>query len=225
MWVNRIRPLNLFPVSFEGHGYRRVSERKVQSLLRPNPLDDTGRVMAPLSSITTDRLELVPATHAMLTADLDGHAALRRLLHADVPAKWPPALLDETIRKAFCQMAEEPSDPHFAFWYWILRGADTGKRTLIGSGGITTITGEPGTVGIGYSVLDDFQGRGYATEAVAALLPAIFEFPGVVRICATTFPDLPASIRVLEKTGFVRAGTKGRGVGIEEGTLCFVLER
>jgi ribosomal-protein-alanine N-acetyltransferase len=178
-----------------------------------------------LSSITTERLELVPATHTMLAADLNGHDALRRLLHAEVPAKWPPALLDETVRKAFCQMAKEQSDPHFAFWYWILRGADTGERTLIGSGGITAIPGEPGTVGIGYSILDAFQGRGYATEAVGALLPVIFELPGVVRICATTFPELRASVRVLEKTGFVRTGTTEGGEGIEEGTLCFVLER
>ncbi|MBT8506907.1 hypothetical protein AZH53_00490 [Methanomicrobiaceae archaeon CYW5] len=180
--------------------------------------------MDTLLSITTDRLELIPATHAMLAADLNGHDALRRLLHADVPTKWPPTLLDETVRKAFCQMAEEPSDPHFAFWYWILRGADTGERTLIGSGGITAIRGEPGTVGIGYSVLDAFQGRGYATEAVGALLPVIFELPGVVRIQATTSPDLPSSIRVLEKTGFIYAGTKEEGEGIEEGTLSYLLD-
>lgn len=181
--------------------------------------------MESFSAIHTGRMELVRATPAMLSSDLNDPFALGRLLRATIPDTWPPALLDEDVRKEFCRMAQERSDPYFTCWYWIVDDRSAGGRVLVGSGGTTTVEGEPGTVGIGYSVLDAFQGHGYATEAVVALLPVIFALPGVVRICATTFPDLPASVRVLEKTGFVRAGTKEGGEGIEEGTLCFVLER
>jgi len=181
--------------------------------------------MEPFSSIRTDRLELVPATLAMLRNDLNDPPALGRLLRAEIPAAWPPALLDRDVRKTFCRMAEDGSDPYFSCWYWIIGNPSTGERVLIGSGGTTSIPGEPGTVGMGYSVLDDFQGRGYATEAVAALLPEILAQEGVACICAATSPDIPASVRVLEKTGFVYAGTKEGGEGIEEGTLMYIRER
>ena len=42
---------------------------------------------------------------------------------------------------------------------------------------------------------------------------------------ATTYPELGASIRVLEKTGFVCTGTTLPGEGLLEGTLGYVLER
>ncbi|WP_054848614.1 GNAT family N-acetyltransferase [Methanoculleus chikugoensis] len=74
---------------------------------------------------------------------------------------------------------------------------------------------------IGYSVLDEFQGRGgYATEAIRHLTAAIFSLPGIRRIEAALYPDLAASIKVLEKNGFVRAGEGG----FEEGTVAYVLE-
>jgi len=181
--------------------------------------------MIRLSPLRTPRLELVPATHAMLVSDLHDTAALGRLLRADIPGAWPPALLDDDARREFCRMAEDGADPYFSCWYWILEEPATGRRTLIGSGGTASVPGEPCTAAIGYSVLDAYQGRGYATEAVAALVPVIFGIPGIACICACTYPGLPASIRVLEKTGFACAGTMDAGAGFEEGTLRFLLER
>jgi len=161
----------------------------------------------------------------MLTAYLHDRATLGRLFRADIPGAWPPALLDDDARREVLRMAEDGADPHFTCWYWILEEPATGRRTLIGSGGTAPVPGDPCTAAIGYSVLEEYQGRGYATEAVAALVPVIFVFPGIARICACTYPGMPASIRVLEKTGFACAGTKDGGEGFEEGTLRYLLER
>jgi len=68
-------------------------------------------------------------------------------------------------------------------------------------------------------VLDAFQNRGYATEAVQGMIPVIFSHTRISRIMATTFPELKASIRVLEKTGFACTGPTLAGDGLEEGTL------
>ena len=64
---------------------------------------------------------------------------------------------------------------------------------------------------LGYTLAPAFQGNGYATEAVAAIVDWLFaESPGrraVHRISATLDPDNGASARVLEACGFVHEGT------------------
>lgn len=176
-------------------------------------------------ALATRRLELIPATLPMLTCERNkDYAALGRFTRAVVPSDWPPPLLDEGAMDAFIDLITAGSDPWFCSWYWIRTGALPAERTLIGSGG-TVSAAEAGDVLIGYSVLDAFQGQGYATEAVESIIPAVFADRDVRRILATTFPDLKASIRVLEKCGFVPAGECPGKAGLEEGTLLFVRER
>jgi aminoglycoside 6'-N-acetyltransferase len=55
---------------------------------------------------------------------------------------------------------------------------------------------------IGYTIATDAQGHGYATEAVAAVLDALFTEAGIHRVVASIDPHNPASRRVLEKLGF-----------------------
>ncbi len=59
---------------------------------------------------------------------------------------------------------------------------------------------------IGYTLGSAYWGRGYATEAVEALIGYLFEEIGVTRIGAMLHPDNIASARVLERCGFVYEG-------------------
>jgi len=59
---------------------------------------------------------------------------------------------------------------------------------------------------IGYAVVPSCWGRGYATEAVRALVERMRPVAGVERIVAHAPLDRPASGRVLEKSGFTMAG-------------------
>ena len=61
-----------------------------------------------------------------------------------------------------------------------------------------------GTAEIGYWLAEPFRGQGIVTDAVRALVPVAFERTGVGRIQAGIFSNNPASMRVLEKCGFVR---------------------
>jgi len=181
--------------------------------------------MNPLLPIITPRLELIPATSAILSADRGCRTDLGRLLAAAIPPSWPPPLLDDATLAELVSLQEGGSDPNFCTWYWILDDEGGAGRTLIGSGGSASCPSSPDTVMIGYSVLDEFQGQGYATEALHHLIPVIFRSPGIRNIRATTYPELKASIRILEKNGFVPAGHREGGSGMEEGTLAFVLIR
>jgi RimJ/RimL family protein N-acetyltransferase len=133
--------------------------------------------------------------------------------------------MDVGVIREFIRMSLPASGPVFAAWYWVLNDPLDGRRVLIGNGGILGVENVPDTAVLGYSVLDEYQNRGYATEAVRALIPEIFSLPGIRRIIATTYPDLRASIRVLEKNGFVRTDQVPAGTGAEEGTVCFVREK
>jgi RimJ/RimL family protein N-acetyltransferase len=76
---------------------------------------------------------------------------------------------------------------------------ETGR--LVGDVGLSPADGEAGVIKIGYTMTPDVQGRGYATEAVNALLTYAFDRLGadVVRAYASA-QNLP-SIRVAEKIG------------------------
>jgi RimJ/RimL family protein N-acetyltransferase len=65
---------------------------------------------------------------------------------------------------------------------------------------------QPGVVEIGYAVVRSCWGRGYATDAVRALIVRARALPGVQRVVAHNPIDRPASGRVLEKAGFTLVG-------------------
>ena len=176
-------------------------------------------------SIRTPRLELIRATVKILESDLNDKKELARLLRAEIPATWPPPLMDEDVLREFIRMCDDTGESRFSTWYWVHDEPGAGPRTLAGCGGVLPMESAPDTVMLGYSVLDEFRNRGYATEAVGHLIPRIFSLPGIGRIAATTCPDLGASIRVLEKNGFTRTDLLLSGTGAEEGTICYLLEK
>ena len=61
-----------------------------------------------------------------------------------------------------------------------------------------------GTAEIGYWLGEPFWGRGIVTDAVRALVPVAFRRQGLLRLQAGIFSSNPASMRVLEKCGFLR---------------------
>lgn len=60
---------------------------------------------------------------------------------------------------------------------------------------------------LGYTLAPEWHGRGFASEAAAALVDAIFATTEVHRIVATLDPANHASMRVLEQLGFRYEGT------------------
>lgn len=97
-------------------------------------------------------------------------------------------------------------------WYaiWMIELKD---GTHIGELCFKGIT-EEGTSEIGYGIAEEYQGCGYATEAVSALTGWALEQANVTCIMAETEESNIASQRVLQKSGFILTGEIG-----EEGPL------
>ncbi len=66
-----------------------------------------------------------------------------------------------------------------------------------------------GVTEIGYGIQDEYQGHGYATEAVKAITDWAFQTQRVTSIEAEIDANNLASKRVLEKCGFLFHGTFG----------------
>ena len=158
--------------------------------------------------MTTERLRLIPATAALCRAETMGQEAVSRALGAVVPPSWPPSVLEpDDVERVRRQLQSDPRNQAWTLHY-LLRSsaAGDGLPELVGVAGFGGPPSPEGAVQIGYAVAVEHQRRGYATEAVMALIARAFRDPSVVVIVATTFPTLAASIGVLRRTGFMHVG-------------------
>ncbi len=160
--------------------------------------------------IRTARLDLLPATIPLARAEIGDRAEFARLLGATVPDNWPPETLADALH-LFLEWLE--AAPNAVGWFgWYALADLDGTPTLVASGGFM---GPPqsGTAQTGYCVLPQFQKRGYATELLGGLVKWALTQPDVRRVAADTEWENPASVRVLEKTGFALVGPTGEPGG------------
>jgi ribosomal-protein-alanine N-acetyltransferase len=167
--------------------------------------------------LATARLDLIPATGPLVRAEIEDLEALFRLLGVEPAADWPPADTVDVLPIFAEQLEGNPALVGWLSWYWILRGE---RPVLVGNGGFKGRPGPEGAVEIGYFVRSRFRRQGYATEAATRLLAWAFESPQVAHVVAETMAENVASILVLQRLGFGRAG-----VGSEPGLIRFELAR
>lgn len=72
---------------------------------------------------------------------------------------------------------------------------------------VSVMLSAKGELELGYILSPSVWGRGFASEAVRAVLSTLFTLTGVEMVFARTRPANIASRRVLEKCGFTYAGT------------------
>ena len=125
-------------------------------------------------------------------------AELCEMLGVGVPTTWPPLHNDENTRAWMRNgiVSHPGSEP-----WWCYYVVERASGVLCGLAGYT---GPPadGEVMVGYSILPQYQRRGYASEAVQLLMERAFAH-GVDKLVAETLPDLVASQGVMKKNGMV----------------------
>jgi ribosomal-protein-alanine N-acetyltransferase len=132
----------------------------------------------------------------VLEAALENDAALGRALGCEVADGW--AVFPGALERTRDAVAADPGSAGWGTRFFVVDA----PRTLAGWGGFK---GPPrdGAVELGYAVAPAWEGRGVATAAVRELLREAWAAPEVQAVLAHTLAGSRASVRVLEKTGFV----------------------
>lgn len=166
--------------------------------------------------VRTERLTLRPgwAEDAPMLAQAIGHEEVVRNL---ARAPWPYPI---EAAESFVESFDGVGEPKFLIFEHVANGI-----RLIGGMGVGAHKQEPHE--LGYWLTPAAWGRGYATEAGAAVLRAA-RAAGVRRVTAGHFIDNPASGRVLRKLGFRPTGRiepiYSRGRGAEAPTARYTLD-
>lgn len=79
---------------------------------------------------------------------------------------------------------------------------------------------EEGVWEIGYHIGESYTGRGYATEAVRAFLPVIMPRLGITQIAGICLADNKGSVKVMERSGFVKEFEGSGPYQGEERMIC-----
>ncbi|MDO5107731.1 MAG: GNAT family N-acetyltransferase [Coriobacteriaceae bacterium] len=139
--------------------------------------------------IDTERLRIYPASREQMEAAIASEQ-------------------DEELKKAYAEMLDGCiRNPDQWAWYamWMIEQRD---GTHIGDLCFKGLQ-DDGIAEIGYGILEEYQGRGYATEAVRAACRWALSHPEVVSLEAEADVGNIASQRVLGKCGFHANGTIG----------------
>jgi [ribosomal protein S5]-alanine N-acetyltransferase len=84
---------------------------------------------------------------------------------------------------------------------------DVETRAVVGTCAFKGAPDADGEVEIAYFTFPAFERQGYGTAMAAALVARAIASGQVRTACALTLPEPSASTRILERQGFVRAGT------------------
>jgi RimJ/RimL family protein N-acetyltransferase len=165
--------------------------------------------------LRTTRLEVISATIEMARAERDDPARLERDFGIRLGRPWPPPLNDEaSLAWSISVLEANKGTAGWGFWYFTLPNEEGSPSLAVGNGGFKGPPDADGTIEVGYSVLEEYQRRGYASEAVGALIAWGFAQAGVRRVIAETYPELIGSIGVLRKLGFQEIPEGGSEPGV-----------
>jgi RimJ/RimL family protein N-acetyltransferase len=144
--------------------------------------------------LTGSRVALVPWRN-------DHAAALATLANDEAVARYLTPLFPHPYRDgdAWAWIARQPADgPHEHF-------AIEAAGELVGGIGVLRYPDERrDSAFVGYYLGRAYWGRGYASEAVGLATAYGFAMPGITRMWANVMGPNVASMRVLEKNGYVR---------------------
>lgn len=144
-------------------------------------------------------MAIVTARLRLRSARPDDLAALNTVLSDPRATRWwstpPHASLDETAAWLDSMIANGPDQPDFVI---------ERDGVVVGKAGFWKLPE------VGYILHPDHWGQGLASEAVAASIDHVFASRDLDQLTADVDPDNLASIRLLERLGFMGVGSAAR---------------
>lgn len=161
-----------------------------------------------VTTIHSERLDLIPMTPAFLQASLDGDlAACEARIGLDIPADW----LNKTgvMRRRLTQLQADPT-----LQPWLIRAVSLRQeRVMVGYIGFHDQPGAaylnelaPGGAEFGYTIFPRFRRNGYAREASLALMQWAHTEHGVTRFVVSISPTNTPSLNLAHQLGFTKIG-------------------
>ena len=153
--------------------------------------------------ISTKRLTILPLFHIKAQAILDYHTRNRDFLKPTSPSAVSDFFTEAYWQRRIWQARQDWENQKSALFVLTEKQGEA----VIGSVNFNQmIKGVMQSCFLGYSLDQDFQSKGYMTEALTSLIEHIFADWELHRIQANYLPSNMASARVLEKLGFEKEG-------------------
>ena len=148
--------------------------------------------------LKTERLTLTDYT----MGDISDYLKLKSCVPVWRYSTFTPLTDEAQAREALEKLIEMQKQGLPVFCKLVLTATDE----YIGEAGIITRNNEANRCVVGYNLLPEYWGRGYATEITRALVRHAFETLRVERVEALVQKENAASRRVLEKSGLLLEG-------------------
>ena len=119
---------------------------------------------------------------------------------------WNPYATPEMAKETVERFIESYSDPHFYGWAIEWDGYFAGT--------VGAYDYKDDTVEVGFSIAREYWGKGYAAEALSAVLDHLFDHEGMKCVTAWCSSENIASRKTLEKAGMVLVSEEKNGLTI-----------
>lgn len=148
--------------------------------------------------LETERLRLVPMTFEFVSKVLANDLSAYELLGAIKTETWPENTDIKDILHIIWDSLKDKTKPDgFDAWLFISKK----DQIIVGDGGFKGAPDENGVIDMGYAIVESSRQKGFALEAVTALLKWGLSQDGVKAVTADCLHDNIPSIKILTKIG------------------------
>jgi ribosomal-protein-alanine N-acetyltransferase len=151
--------------------------------------------------IESEDLKIIALSHPQLIKYLEANNLLEKDLGLKQTNRNVSPAVKEMVEKFTLPKIKETGAQDFLFYtFWIV--VDKKINTIVAELGFKGPPNEAGEVEIGYGTMPAFQGKGYMTKAVKTVVEWAHSREDIKSVLGSVDKKNPASIRVLEKSGF-----------------------
>ena len=163
-----------------------------------------------MDSLTTERL-LIKTSQEEFAEELLAYYSRNRAFFEQYEPVHSPRFYTLDYQRASMRYERETMDKHQGMYYYVFR--KEAPESVIGTISFSRMRPAPYNSTIfGYDYDHDHWNRRYASESLRAVVDDVFANCDIHRIEARVMADNAASIRILEKLGFVFEGNEYGGV-------------